>query len=264
MTIEPNEPKEITVVNKKIISNETRYLPVESLFTLYLNDSELLTFLVSPKMIEELAAGFLKTSGVIDGKRDIKKISVDYKQGIIWADTEASTEVVERLLSRRYLTSGCGGGSLLEDPLNALNIDPVESDLTINLETIDFLMKSLFSEAKYYKQSGGMHGALLGDAGGVYAVAEDIGRHNAVDKILGEALLRGIDTDKKIIATTGRISSEMLVKAARSAVPIVLSRTAATNMAVKIASSLNIMIVGYVKPESMQVYCNLERLKVEG
>lgn len=259
--MEPTEPREIKVVAKDGTGIETRYLPVESLFTLYLNDREILTFLASPEKIGELAAGFLRSSGVIEGEKDIKKISVDYNQGLIWADTEASTEIVEKLLNRRYLTSGCGGGSMLEDPLSALNIGPLKSGLTVDSGEIDLLMKGLFSGAKHYKRSGGMHSALLGGAGGVYAVAEDIGRHNAVDKVLGEALLNNIDTDDKIIATTGRISSEMLIKAARSGVPIVLSRTAATNMAVKIAASLNIMIAGYIKPDSMHVYCNWERLR---
>jgi FdhD protein len=115
-------------------------------------------------------------------------------------------------------------------------------------------MKDLYAEAVQYQASRGIHGAALADADGLLIVAEDVGRHNAVDKIKGEALMRGIPTVDRILLSTGRVSSEMLLKAARMGVPLVASRTSPTEMAVGLAEQLGITVVGYVRPDSLNLY----------
>lgn len=259
--MQPIESLQIT----KLIDNERRdesaKLPVESLFTLYLNDTEILTFMASPQKIKELAAGFLRSAGVVKERGEIENIMVNEADGLIWVKMKAPTEVIQRLLSRRFLTSGCGGGSLLEDPMSALTLDPVNSSLSVTAEQASALISLLLKEARLYQQSGGLHGAALCGTEKIFYLAEDIGRHNAVDKVLGAALLNGLSTTDKILAITGRISSEMLIKAARAGVPIVLSRTSPTGLAVKLAKVLNIAVAGYVRPDSINVYCHEERFK---
>jgi FdhD protein len=115
-------------------------------------------------------------------------------------------------------------------------------------------MKDLFAAAVHYQSSRGIHGAALTDGERLVAVAEDVGRHNAVDKVKGEALLKGIPTDDLLLLSTGRISSEMLLKAARMGVPLVASRTSPTEMAVSLAEQLNITVCGYVRPGSIDLY----------
>ena len=115
-------------------------------------------------------------------------------------------------------------------------------------------MKDLFAAAVHYKESRGIHGAALADASGLLVVAEDVGRHNAVDKVKGEALLRGIPTEDRLLLSTGRVSSEMLLKAARMGVPLVASRTSPTEMAVALAEQLNVTVCGYVRGETLNVY----------
>ena len=115
-------------------------------------------------------------------------------------------------------------------------------------------MKDLFAAAVHYRASRGIHGAALSDGERLLIVAEDVGRHNAVDKIKGEALLRGIPTEDRILLSTGRISSEMLLKAARMGVPIVASRTSPTEMAVGLAEQLGITVCGYVRPDGLNLY----------
>jgi FdhD protein len=106
----------------------------------------------------------------------------------------------------------------------------------------------------HYQRSRGIHGAALADRQGLLVVAEDVGRHNAVDKIKGEALRRGIATDDRLLLSTGRISSEMLLKAARMGVPVVASRTSPTEMAVALAEQLGITVCGYVRPDGLNIY----------
>jgi FdhD protein len=115
-------------------------------------------------------------------------------------------------------------------------------------------MKDLYAEAVQYQASRGIHGAALADADGLLIVAEDVGRHNAVDKVKGEALLRGIATEERILLSTGRVSSEMLLKAARMGVPLVASRTSPTEMAVALAEQLNVTVCGYVRPDGLNLY----------
>jgi FdhD protein len=115
-------------------------------------------------------------------------------------------------------------------------------------------MKDLFAAAVHYRTSRGIHGAALTDGEKLLVMAEDVGRHNAVDKIKGEALLQGVPTRDRILMSTGRISSEMLLKAARMEVPIVASRTSPTEMAVALAEQLGITVCGYVRPDGLNLY----------
>jgi FdhD protein len=115
-------------------------------------------------------------------------------------------------------------------------------------------MKDLFAAAVHYQRSRGIHGAALADSDRLLLVAEDVGRHNAIDKLKGEALRRGMPTEDRVLLSTGRISSEMLLKAARMGVPVVASRTSPTEMAVALAEQLRITVCGYVRPDGLNVY----------
>jgi FdhD protein len=128
------------------------------------------------------------------------------------------------------------------------------SPLAVSPEQLAARMHDLFAAAVLYKASRGIHGAALCDPERLVLMAEDVGRHNAVDKIKGEALLRGIPTTDRILLSTGRVSSEMLLKAARMGVPIVASRTSPTEMAVGLAEQLNVTVCGYVRPDGLNLY----------
>ncbi len=242
------------------MSAESVSVPAETLFTLYLNDTEILTFMATPQKIKELAVGFLRSAGVIRRKEEIKKILIMERDGLIWVEINDSIDIIKKLLNRRFLTSGCGGGSMLEDPLGALSLEPLTSKLTITVQEAGKIISDLLRGAELYACSGGMHGAALSSSKEIFFLAEDIGRHNAVDKVLGGALLNGVATADKILAITGRVSSEMLVKAARSKVPIVLSRTSPTDLAIKLAKKLNITVAGYVRSGSLNIYTHNYRV----
>jgi FdhD protein len=156
------------------------------------------------------------------------------------------------LPTERILTSGCGGGITFR--IDHRLFPRLASRLRVTPATLAERMKDLFAAAVLYRESRGIHGAALSDGERLLVVAEDVGRHNAVDKVKGEALLRGIPTADRILLSTGRISSEMLLKAARMGVPVVASRTSPTEMAVALAEQLGVTVCGYVRPDGLNLY----------
>jgi FdhD protein len=156
------------------------------------------------------------------------------------------------LPTERILTSGCGGGI-------TFRIDPrlfprLRSTLRVTVPELAARLKELYGRATHYQASRGIHGAALADRERLLVVAEDVGRHNAVDKVKGEALLEGRATVDHILLSTGRVSSEMLLKAARMGVPVVASRTSPTEMAVGLAEQLGITVIGYLRPDGCNLY----------
>jgi FdhD protein len=153
---------------------------------------------------------------------------------------------------RMVLTSGCGGGVTLQHLTEAY--PPLRTDFSATPNIILERMRDLQGAARLYNQVRGVHTAVLADRERLLVSAEDVGRHNAVDKIAGKSLQAGIDTCDCIILTSGRISSEMLTKARRMGVPLVASRTSPTSISLKLAQAWNICVVGYVRQGSMRVY----------
>jgi FdhD protein len=220
----------------------------EQPLVVYVNGEKFVTLLCSPIKLDCLVIGYLWLEKVIASLDDIRYLEVSEVDGR--ADVTLTREV--ELPTERILTSGCGGGI-------TFRIDPrlfprVHSVLKARPEQLSQRMKELFAAAENYRTSRGIHGAALTDGDRLLVVAEDVGRHNAVDKIMGEALLRGIPTEDRILLSTGRISSEMLLKAARMGVPLVASRTSPTEMAISLAEQLGITVVGYVRPDSLNLY----------
>jgi FdhD protein len=220
----------------------------EQPLTVYVNGERFLTLLCTPIKLDALVLGYLWMEKVIDGLEDVTTLAISEVDGR--ADVTLARPV--SLPTERILTSGCGGGI-------TFRIDPrlfsrLDSRLRVRPADLAARMKELYGEAVHYQASRGIHGAALADEDGLLVVAEDVGRHNAVDKIKGEALLRGIPTADRMLLSTGRISSEMLLKAARMGVPLVASRTSPTEMAVGLAEQLGITVVGYVRPDSLNLY----------
>ena len=142
-----------------------------------------------------------------------------------------------------------------------LQVPAVDSDLVVSAEELLSLMSELLQQQQLYPQCGGTHGSALCDQKQILVKAEDIGRHNTLDRILGECLLKGIPTKDRILLTTGRISSEMLLKAARMQTPIIVSRSSPTERTVWLSRELGITIVGYTLGNSLSVFSGEERVK---
>jgi FdhD protein len=229
----------------------------EQPLTVYVNGERFLTLLCSPFQLEALVVGYLWMEKVVEDPAEIVRLDISEVDGR--ADATLSREVV--LPTERILTSGCGGGM-------TFRIDPrlfprLRSTLRVTPRQLAARLKELFGRATHYQASRGIHGAALADRERLLVMAEDVGRHNAVDKVKGEALLKGIPTEDRILLSTGRVSSEMLLKAARMRVPVVASRTSPTEMAVGLAEQLGITVVGYLRPDACNLYAG-KALAVDG
>lgn len=227
----------------------------EQPLTIVANGVELATLLCTPAKLDYLAVGFLAFEGFIQGLDDIRELDVDVDSGIV--EVELMTELIRP--QKRVFTSGCGMG--LTFTLSISHYPSVQSDLALTADQICPLMQQLFEHAVMYKASRGIHAAALSDGETVLLVAEDVGRHNALDKILGEALLKGIQTEGNILLSTGRISSEMLRKGAYMGTPIVISRTSPTTLSIDAANRLGLTMIGYVRRNSFNIYTHPERLR---
>ncbi len=220
----------------------------EQPLTVYVNGERFLTLLCSPMKLEALVVGYLWMEKVIAGLEDVAGLEVSPVDGR--ADVTLRGPVT--LPGERILTSGCGGGITFR--IDHRLFPRLTSTLRVRPAALAARMKDLFSAAVHYQASRGIHGAALADPERLLIVAEDVGRHNAVDKVKGEALFRGIATEERLLLSTGRISSEMLLKAARMGVPLVASRTSPTEMAVALAEQLGITVCGYVRPDGLNLY----------
>jgi len=220
----------------------------EQPLTIHVNGEKFLTLLCSPMMLEALVVGYLWMEKIIGGVEEIARVEVSAVDGR--ADVTLTHPVT--LPTERILTSGCGGGITFR--IDHRLFPRLGSSLRVRPVELADGMKQLFDAATQYKRSRGIHGAALSDGSRLLVVAEDVGRHNAVDKVKGQALLDGIPTTDRILLSTGRISSEMLLKAARMGVPVVASRTSPTEMAVALAEQLNVTVCGYVRPDGLNLY----------
>lgn len=230
------------------------HVPSEMPITIYVNRQELVTILCTPAKVNFLVLGFLYAEGIISGMGDVLSMRVCDEESEV--DVLLSNPEYQLPIQKRTLTSGCGGGATFRTEGQR-----VDSNLAVAPAEVLSLMKQLLQEQmELYQLSGGVHASALADTKNLLMVAEDIGRHNTLDKIQGECLLRGISTRDRILLSTGRVSSEMLLKAARMQVPVVVSRHSPTGNAVLRAQDLGIALIGYARGGRLMVYSHAERL----
>ncbi|MEW6614514.1 MAG: formate dehydrogenase accessory sulfurtransferase FdhD [Thermodesulfobacteriota bacterium] len=229
--------------------------------TIFLNTVEIVTLLCIDDHLKELALGFLNSEGMLNSPDEIISIRLDEERGIVEIATQKSYPISEKLFMKRTITSGCGKGSSFYNVMDSIQCKKVNSQLTISAKQVLGLMKELHSLSYLYKSTGGVHNSALATPEGILVFREDIGRHNAVDKINGECFLKGIDLNDKILLTTGRITSEILIKAGKMGIPILLSRSASTSLAVSMAKEMGITAVGYIRGGNFTIYSYPERVE---
>jgi FdhD protein len=233
-------------------------LIVESPVMLYVNGELWLTFMCTPNQLEALALGFLYNEGVIDSLDQVVDIHICDSGDII--DIWLGHNVEKPKDWKR--TSGCTGGYTAID---LLSINP-EFNNGISLESgyVRKLVERLFESQELYRKTGGVHTSILTDGDQITILAEDVGRHNSLDKIAGKCLLESINISKKILLTTGRISSDMLQKSVRIGAAIVISRTSPTSMSVDLAEKWGITLIGYARRDRFNLYTHPGRIIESG
>jgi FdhD protein len=255
----------------------------ESRWSLFVNTIEVVTFMATSRNMHHLALGFLASEKLIDGLHEIASVRVrEAAERDYWfipalgvnetrriAPCEGGVGTIEvrltrnnfRLPAHRTLTSGCGGGVTFDDLTKEQT--PLDSRRTMRAAQIFAMMRELNHRATLYRECRGVHTSALTDGEQLLAIAEDVGRHNTLDKIRGDCMMRNVSTWDRALITTGRVSSEMITKAAKLRVPIVISRTSPTHLAMQLAHAWNITLIGYARGGEMQVYSGMERILVE-
>lgn len=226
---------------------------------LHVNGRELATLIASPHDLRFLVAGFLRLQGFVDSVADFHMLSVCEDFGI--ANVRIKGELPERL--KPVLTSGCGTGITFNLSVENREETHGNASLRITPHAVFRLMEELAAKAESYKSHGGVHSAAIGKAdGSLLLFAEDIGRHNTLDRIAGEALLKGIELAGTMLVTSGRVSTELAAKAARLGISLIASRTSPTDMAIKMCEDAGISLVGYVRGGKFNVYAHPDRVSV--
>ena len=227
----------------------------ERLVSVFVNGQELMTAMCSPIQQDALAIGFLANEGVIASMDEVRDVHICPSGACVdvWL-AKANFEPPRRMI----LTSGCGGGVTFQDL--SQSYPALDSDRRITPEKLWALMDDLNAAAELYSRARGVHTSGISDGERLLLVAEDVGRHNTLDKLRGMALMQGIDTRDSILISTGRVSSEMITKARHMGSPIVGSRTSPTSLSAGLADEWNITLVGYIRRNSMNVYTHGERV----
>jgi len=261
-----NETEKISILklSEKGSSSIEDVVAKEFPLTIILNNQELVTLLCSPTNLRYLAVGFLFSEGLLKSKDEIKKIIVDDRRGVVRVETEGDEELASAALFKRFITSGCGRGASFYSAADAQGRVKVESRVEISTLEVLALVNEFQHRSQIYQATGGVHSAALCDIRDILVFSEDIGRHNAIDKIFGECILNDIATDDHIIITSGRISSEILLKVAKRNVPIIVSKSAPTNLGVRLAEDLGVTLIGFVRGKRMNVYSHDWRIATDG
>jgi FdhD protein len=242
-------PGQWTSINAEVI--------VETPVSLTVNGEPWLTFMCTPVDLEAMAVGFLYNENLIHAMTEIVDVRLCAAGDNI--DVWLTHNLDKPDNWRR--TSGCSGGitSVVSDEQSK----PVINGGVLPAESIGALISQLFESQELYRTTGGVHTSALSDGVRIILAAEDIGRHNTLDKLAGRLLLDGIELPRRIILTTGRISSEMMQKANRMAASVVVSRTSPSSLSIDLARRLGITLIGYARRNQFNIYAHPERIVME-
>jgi FdhD protein len=239
---------------KRNVSEETEdVVAVEKKVRISVNGKGVLSLYCTPDMVREFVVGIIHNEGLIEGEWCAERMVIEYDDEIR-VDVPAAGTVSE---GEKTITSGCAGGVSLARALpGKMNFD----NSVFPVEKVRDIFREFQSRSESYRLTGGVHSAALSDGDILLAFAEDIGRHNAVDKVIGYCILENIPFEGRMMLASGRLSSEIVLKCARSGIPVLVSRAAPTSLAVEIAESTGITVVGFVRGDRMNVYTATQRI----
>lgn len=233
---------------------------IEYPLTIRLDGEEFATMVCTPTDMEDLVAGFLASEGIIQTFEDIKSISIDKGAGFAYIELTNKRSVNKDMVSKRVISSCCGKSRQFYFLNDVKTAKTIMSRTQIRAEQCIRLMKLLQESSVDFQRTGGLHNAALCDANQILVARSDIGRHNALDKIYGHTIQHPVSMKDKMIAFSGRISSEVLLKVSKMGVGILLSKSAPSNLALELAHDLGITAVGFIRNERMNIYTHPDRI----
>lgn len=247
--------KKIQILKIKEDSSEERedFVAVERRVRISVNGLHAVSLYCTPMMVREFVTGVIHNEGLISGEWCAERMSIEFGEEIFVDIPSAGT------ISKgdRTITSGCAGGVTFSNWVPGNKI----SDASVfDIAAVRGLYRDFQKKSEVYKLTGGVHSAALADSERILVFAEDIGRHNAVDKVIGHFILEKLPFEGTMMLASGRLSSEIVSKCARCGIPVIVSRAAPTTLAVDIAASAGITIVGFMRGDRLNIYTGQNRI----
>ena len=234
----------------------------ENALTLYLDKRELVTLMTLGHAPEALAIGFLRNQRLVAGIEDIKAVQVDWETDSVAVTSTKALKNIKNKIQKRTVTTGCGQGTVYGDLMEEIDSVKLRDDVTLDDTALFVLVEKVRKHETIYKQSGAVHGCALATLGGeILMFVEDVGRHNAVDAIAGFMWLDAIDGSDKLFYTTGRLTSEMVIKCAQMRIPFLVSRSGLTKMGYDIARRVGLTMIGRASGRHYLAFTGKHRLK---
>lgn len=235
------------------------FISAERPLTIYLDKREILTLMTMGSQPELLVLGWLRNQNLITDIAQLKAIQVDWETDSVAVTTFQGVEGLDEKLGRKTVTTGCGQGTMfgnLMDRLEQIRLPAV----TVRQSQLYDTLHALTEYNEIYRRAGAVHGCALCAGTEILSFVEDVGRHNAVDALAGYMWLHGIDGGDKLFYTTGRLTSEMVIKVAQMGVPVLLSRSGVTQMGLELAQKLGVILIARAKGRHFLVYNGVEQV----
>ena len=235
----------------------TSYIAAERPLTLYLDKREIVTVMTLGTQPELLILGWLRNQHMVTDINNIKSIQVDWETDSVAVTTHQPLEDIEERLDKRTITTGCGQGTVFGALMD--NIEKISlPETSISQSVVYDLLYNLNEYNEIYKRAGAVHGCALCQGADILSFVEDVGRHNAVDAIAGSMWLDQIEGNDKIFYTTGRLTSEMVIKVAQMGIPVLLSRSGVTQMGRELARKVGVTLIARAKGRHFLIYNGTE------
>ncbi|CAG0929058.1 MAG: Sulfur carrier protein FdhD [Rhodocyclaceae bacterium] len=227
--------------------------------TLYLDKREIVTLMTLGGAPEALTIGYLRNQRLVERLEDIAAVQVDWEADSVAVTTTRSAADLEARMGRRTVTTGCGQGTVFGDLMDELDKVVLPAQAHLDEATLYGLLDAVRHHESIYKQAGAVHGCALAQGKDILLFVEDVGRHNAVDAIAGQMWLDGLRGDDKVFYTTGRLTSEMVIKTAQMGIPFLVSRSGLTQMGYDLASRLGLTMIGRAQGKHYLLFTGAQR-----
>ena len=227
--------------------------------TIFVNKKEVVTLMTLGHYPESLVIGYLRNQGFIESLNELISVHVDWDTNTAAVKTTSDVESWENKLTHKIVTSGCGQGTTFSGVWDEIKNKKIKPD-KLKQSTIYTILKLLHDKNEIYRKSGAVHGCAICDDKKIIDFIEDVGRHNAVDAIAGNMWLNNITSENKIFYTTGRLTSEMVIKVAQMNIPFLISRSGITEMGLNVAKETGVTLLGRAKGKHFLIYNGYENI----
>jgi len=257
----PEQSPLLRMVEGRDENNQPVTIPVvtEKPLTIFLNRQEIVTAMTLGDYPDYLAVGFLKNQNMLKDDDVIIGIDVDEELGVVIVRTDRTTNYEEKL-QKKIQTSGCAQGTVFGDMMEQIDQINLNKNTMLRTSTMLSLIKAINTMPSLYLSAGAIHGCVLAKENEILAYIEDVGRHNAVDKIAGWMRMNGISGDDKLFYTTGRLTSEMVIKCVQMRIPVLMSRSGFTQSGVDMARQTGLTLIGRARGKRFTALSGLDRI----